>query len=242
MCCIAYVHCYSIWRPSGIKCIIYAFLVFVALRIQDEWRGRWNTLLWLPGVKGSEMKNLPRLPRFPSQAQTHTHRNTHVRKCRQAPPLHVSSIPCHLWAYLKVTCRRRWMCGLQPLKCPHEAKELFVSLEELQSPGWDRNRRLTPLSCFHHNRMTLCHRWEGTQLPYEIHSAHEGKGTVRQLDGYFSWQALIQKKSLRAHRLSQSEKWIWFSSICCGLQDQVLLNTVPNIYQDRSHSLLGIGK
>lgn len=74
-------------------------------------------------------------------------------------------IPFHLLAYLKVTCRRRWMCSLQPLKCPHEAKELFVSLEELQSPGWDRNRRLTLLSCFHHNRMTLCHSWEGTQLP-----------------------------------------------------------------------------
>lgn len=73
----------------------------------------------------------------------YTHRNTHTR------------IHTHLLACLKVTCRRRWMCGLQPLKCPHEAKELFVSLEELQSPGWDWNRRLTPLSCFHHNRTML---------------------------------------------------------------------------------------
>lgn len=121
-------------------------------------------------------------PAFP-----HMHKHTLTQ-----PP-----IPCHLLAYLKVTCRRRWMCGLQPLKCPHEAKELFVSLEELQSPGWDWNRRLTPLSCFHHNRTTLCHCWEGTQLLYEIHSAHEGKRKVRQLDGNFSWQVLNQKQSLK---------------------------------------------
>lgn len=114
-----------------------------------------------------------------------------------SPPLHASPIPRHLLAHLKVTCRRRWMCGLQPLKCPHEAKELFVSLEELQSLGWGRNRRVMLLSCFHHNWMTPCHRWEGTQLLYEIHSAHQGKRKVRELDDYFSWQNLIPKQSLK---------------------------------------------
>ncbi len=73
-------------------------------------------------------------PVFP-HTHKYTHRNTHVHKSKQAPSRPQPPIPCHLLAYLKVTCRRRWMCGLQPLKCPHEAKELFVSLEELQSPG-----------------------------------------------------------------------------------------------------------
>lgn len=55
--------------------------------------------------------------------------HTHAYKSK-APP-----VPCHLLAYLKVTCRKRWMCGLQTLKRPHEAKEPFVSEEELESPG-----------------------------------------------------------------------------------------------------------
>lgn len=121
----------------------------------------------------------------------HTHRHVHAQK-QASSPLHASAVPRHLRAYLKVTCRRRWMCGLQPLKCPHEAKELFVSLEELQSLGWDRNGRLMLLSCFHHSGMTLCHRWGRTQLLYETHSTHERKWKERRLGGYFSRQALVQ--------------------------------------------------
>lgn len=46
MYCMTHVHCSSFSGPSGIKCIIYASLLFVALCIQDEWRGRWNAILW----------------------------------------------------------------------------------------------------------------------------------------------------------------------------------------------------
>lgn len=152
---------------SGIKCIIYAFLLFVAVCIQDEWWGRWNTLLWLPGLKGSGIKKSIRAgPVLPYTHKDALTQNTHMYKseiARSPPP----DIPCHLLAYLKVTCRSRWMWGLQPLKCPHEAKELFVSLEELQSLGCDWNRRLTLLGCFHHNRTNLCHRWKGTLLLFE---------------------------------------------------------------------------
>lgn len=167
--CIARVHCSNIQGPGGVKCIIYASLLFATLCIQDEWTGRWNALLWLPGVKGSRVKNLPRLLLF------------FLARARASSPRHASAVPHRLPAYLKVTRRRRRMCGLQPLKCPHEAKELFVSLEELQSPGWDRNGRLTPLSCFHHSRMTLCHRWGGTRLLHETRSAHERERKERQL-------------------------------------------------------------
>lgn len=120
-------------------------------------------------ARGEGLRNEKSTRAGPVLPYTHTDaltQNTHMHKSEIAcsPP---PDIPCHLLAYLKVTCRSRWMWGLQPLKCPHEAKELFVSLEELQSPGCDWNRKLTLLSCFHHNRTNLCHRWKGTLLPFE---------------------------------------------------------------------------
>lgn len=246
---VLYILCALLKRlgASGIKCIIYAFLLFVAVCIQDEWRGRRNALLWLPGVKGSGMKNLAGLALFYlTRENTHTHRNTHTHTPPPPPPNHHHPpIPCHLLAYLKVTCRRRWMCGLQPLKCPHEAKELFVSLEELQSPGWDWNGRLTPLSCFHHNRTTLCHRWEGTQLPYEIHSVHGGK----KRKGTAAWWQL-QLAGPRPKKLplkTEHTGWVslerefGFQTLCMNYKNEALLNTAANICHNGSHSLFKLG-
>lgn len=175
-----------------------------------------------------------------THAQKHTH--THIPP---PPPNHHPPIPCHLLAYLKVTCRRRWMCGLQPLKCPHEAKELFVSLEELQSPGWDWNGRLTPLSCFHHNRTTLCHRWEGTQLPYEIHSVHGGK----KRKGTAAWWQLQlagprpKKLPLKTERTGwvSLEREFGFQTLCMNYKNEALLNTAANICHNGSHSLFKLG-
>lgn len=68
------------------------------------------------------------------------------------------------------------MCSLQPLKCPHEARELFVSLEDLQGPECERSGRVMPLSCFHHDGTSLRQHREEARPAFQPCSVHEGEG------------------------------------------------------------------
>lgn len=221
---------------SGIKCIIYAFLLFVAVCIQDEWRGRWNALLWLPEVKGSGMKNLLRLALF-YLTHTHTQKHTRAQKQDSSLPSCPPPIPCHLLAYLKVTCRRGWMCGLQPLKCPHEAKELFVSFR-VTEPGVTETGDSCRWAVFiiTGRPFVSVERKHSCRMKYIWYMKENIK--VGPLDGNFSWEALIQKKSLK--RSTQAEL-VWQVNVVFRplpwIPRSRLSNTAANFCHNMSFSL-----
>lgn len=117
----------------------------------------------------------------------HTHTHTCSQRQASSPRL----------ARLKVTRGRRRMCGLQPLKCPREAKEPFVSSEELRRPGVspETGGAETPGDAF------IKTGWPFVAAQRECTRRQQGG----PLDANSSWQApRSQKKSLKRCRQAES--------------------------------------
>lgn len=86
-------------------------------------------------------------------------------------------------AYLKVTCRRRWMCGLKPLKKKQTLRQRsYLALEELQRLDGCRNRRLKVAELFSswHNDLLQ-------KLYYKTFSPHR----TEKDKGAVSWWKLL---------------------------------------------------
>lgn len=189
-------------------------------------------------ARGEGLRNEKSTQAGPVLPHTHSHTETHTcTKARQLPPFMPPPIPCHLLAYLKVTCRRGWMCGLQPLKCPHEAKELFVSFR-VTEPGVTETGDSCRWAVFiiTGRPFVSVERKHSCRMKYIWYMKENIK--VGPLDGNFSWEALIQKKSLK--RSTQAEL-VWQVNVVFRplpwIPRSRLSNTAANFCHNMSFSL-----